>query len=161
MCGIFGQVGEPLSPGALAAVRAVLRHRGPDSDATRVLDGAALVHTRLRIIDLSAAAAQPMPNEDESVWVTFNGEIYNFVELREELVGAGHRFRSRADTEVLVHGYEEWGDGLCERLDGMFAFGLWDARRRRLLLARDRAGKKPLFHAERPGALAFLSLIHI
>ncbi len=87
-----------------------------------------------------------MANEDETVWVTFNGEIYNFAELRQRAGGRGHRFRSHTDTEVIVHGYEEWGEAVVERLDGMFAFGVWDARQRRLLLARDRAGKKPLFY---------------
>ena len=133
MCGIFGQIGAPLDRSATDAVRAVLRHRGPESDGVHATNQAALVHTRLKIIDLSPAAAQPMTNEDESVWVTFNGEIYNFQELREELIGLGHRFRSRADTEVIVHGYEQWGDAVVERLDGMFAFGIWDARNRRTL----------------------------
>src|SRR5215831_15720814 len=125
MCGIFGKVGPTPSPDVIARLRAILRHRGPESDRACTLDGATLVHTRLKIIDLSLAADQPMANEDESVWVSFNGEIYNFQELREILERVGHRFRSRSDTEVIVHGYEEWGDAVVERLDGMFAFGLW------------------------------------
>src|SRR5215472_7426465 len=110
MCGIFGQIGSPLERDRVTRVRSILRHRGPDTDGACTLDGATLVHTRLKIIDLSLAADQPMANEDESVWVSFNGEIYNFQELREILERVGHRFRSRSDTEVIVHGYEEWGD---------------------------------------------------
>jgi asparagine synthase (glutamine-hydrolysing) len=159
MCGIFGSVGAPLSPEAAARAVAVLRHRGPEASGVMALDGAVLGHTRLRIIDLSTAGAQPMCNEDQTVWVTFNGEIYNFQELRKELEGHGHRFRSHSDTEVLAHGYEQWGDGLVERVDGMFAFGVWDVRRQRLLLARDRAGKKPLFYAQHEGRFMFGSEI--
>src|SRR5439155_12441374 len=102
---------------------------------------------------------QPMCNEDRTIWVTFNGEIYNFRELRTELEGRGHHFRSHSDTEVLVHGYEEWGDAVVERVDGMFAFGIWDGKRRRLLLARDRSGKKPLFFTEYDGRFLFASEI--
>ena len=159
MCGIFGSVGAPLSPQAAANVLATLRHRGPESHGVAQLPGATLIHTRLRIIDLSPAGAQPMANEDETVWVTFNGEIYNFAELRRELEAHGHRFRSHSDTEVLVHGYEQWGDGVVERVDGMFAFGIWDSKAQRLLLARDRAGKKPLFFAEHDGRFLFGSEI--
>jgi asparagine synthase (glutamine-hydrolysing) len=146
MCGIFGSVGDPLGPEIVGRVSRVIRHRGPESWGAKTLPGATLVHARLKIIDLSAAGAQPMANEDDTVWVTFNGEIYNFRDLRRELEGRGHRFRSDTDTEVIVHGYEEWGDAVVPRLDGMFAFGLWDTRQRRLLLARDRSGKKPLFY---------------
>jgi asparagine synthase (glutamine-hydrolysing) len=159
MCGIFGSVGAPLSPEATARAIAVLRHRGPESQGAIALDGAVLAHTRLRIIDLSPAGAQPMANEDRTVWVTFNGEIYNFQELRRQLEGLGHRFRSNSDTEVLVHGYEAWGDAIAERADGMFAFAIWDIKARRLLLARDRAGKKPLFYAQHQGRLLFASEI--
>jgi asparagine synthase (glutamine-hydrolysing) len=157
MCGIFGCIGNPLEREATRRVLAVLRHRGPDADGVHADTHVTLVHTRLRILDLTPAASQPMANEDKSVWVTFNGEVYNFRELREELTAAGHRFRSSGDTEVLLRGYEEWGDGLVERLDGMFAFGVWDARRRHLLLARDRMGKKPLFFAQHGGSLWFAS----
>jgi asparagine synthase (glutamine-hydrolysing) len=145
----------------------VLRHRGPDGRgefkigaelAGRRLEGW-LGHRRLKIIDLSDAAHQPMASDDGSIVVTYNGEIYNFRELRRELETAGHRFRSTGDTEVIVRGYEEWGDGLVSRLDGMFAFGLWDGRRGRMLLARDRAGKKPLFYTTRGGRLSFASEI--
>ncbi|HXU83794.1 MAG TPA: asparagine synthase (glutamine-hydrolyzing), partial [Polyangia bacterium] len=115
--------------------------------------GVGLGHRRLKVIDLSEAAGQPMGSEDGAIQVVFNGEIYNFADLRAELTGRGCRFRTRSDTEVIVHGYEVWGDAVVERLDGMFAFVLWDARRHRLLAARDRLGKKPLYWAQvrRPG----------
>src|SRR5882757_9005194 len=109
MCGIFGSVGAPLTPEVTRNVLGTLRHRGPEAQGVKSLDGVTLAHTRLRIIDLSPAGAQPMANEDETVWVTFNGEIYNFRELRRELESLGHRFRSQSDTETLVHGYEAWG----------------------------------------------------
>ncbi|HEY0707311.1 MAG TPA: asparagine synthase (glutamine-hydrolyzing) [Polyangia bacterium] len=159
MCGIFGSVGEPVGPETIGRVAAVLHHRGPESQGVAQVAGATLLHARLKIIDLSPAGAQPMTNEDGTVWITFNGEIYNFQELRRELEAAGHRFRSHSDTEVIVHGYEEWGDRVVERIDGMFAFGLWDTRKRRLLLARDRTGKKPLFYAEHAGRFLFASEI--
>jgi asparagine synthase (glutamine-hydrolysing) len=159
MCGIFGSVGPPLGAEAIARVLATLYHRGPESTGVADLEGATLAHTRLRIIDLTPSGAQPMANEDGTVWVTFNGEIYNFQELRRELTDLGHRFRSRTDTEALVHGYEQWGDALLDRLDGMFAFGIWDTRARRLLLARDRAGKKPLFYARHGERFLFASEI--
>ena len=128
--------------------------RGPDGEGSWIAPGVALGHRRLKVIDLSDAAAQPLANEDGTVQVVFNGEIYNFADLRAELTAAGHRFRSRSDTEVLVHGYEQWGDAVVDRLTGMFAFGLWDARRRRFLAARDRLGKKPLYYAQVPRAAA-------
>jgi len=158
MCGIFGAIGDATDAANQAAVRA-LAHRGPDSSATYLDGDAGLAHTRLRIIDLTDAGAQPMPGCDPRVRVTFNGEIYNHHELRRTLEAAGHVFRSRSDTEAIVHGYEEWGEGVVERLDGMFAFGLWDGPRRRLLLARDRTGKKPLFYTLSDGdrALRFAS----
>jgi asparagine synthase (glutamine-hydrolysing) len=118
-----------------------------------------LLHARLKVIDLSPAALQPMSNEDGSVWVAFNGEIYNFASLRDELQKFGHTFRSRSDTEVIVHGYEQWGEAVIDRLDGMFALAIWDESRQRLLLARDRAGKKPLFYAVHEGGFYFGSEI--
>ncbi|MDQ6909396.1 MAG: asparagine synthase (glutamine-hydrolyzing) [Actinomycetota bacterium] len=134
-----------------------LRHRGPDATGIRDFANCSLGHTRLRILDLSALGDQPMTNEDESVWVAFNGEIYNFVELRAELTAAGHRFRSKTDTEVLVHLYEEHGDGMAARLRGMFAFAVWDERQQRLLLCRDRLGIKPLYYRSDNGCLRFAS----
>jgi asparagine synthase (glutamine-hydrolysing) len=116
-----------------------------------------LAHCRLAIIDLSAAASQPIANGDGSIQLTFNGEIYNFQELRNELIADGYQFKSRSDSEVIVHGYAKWGDEIVPRLRGDFAFALWDAKRRRLLLARDRLGVKPLFYALRGGELSFAS----
>jgi len=137
-----------------------LRHRGPDGQDAWVADSGAcaLGHSRLKVIDLHTGG-QPMANEDGSVQAVFNGEIYNFQALRAELEGRGHRFASRSDTEVLVHGWEEWGEELPHRLDGMFAFAVWDERRGSLFLGRDRAGKKPLFWTETAGRFAFASEI--
>ena len=131
-----------------------IEHRGPDSHGAFCEDGVGLGIQRLAVIDLQTGD-QPVFNEDESVVVVLNGEIYNYVELREQLRAAGHHFRSQTDTEVIVHLYEEYGDACVEHLRGMFAFALWDRPRRRLLLARDRLGKKPLFYAERDGVLWF------
>jgi asparagine synthase (glutamine-hydrolysing) len=161
MCGIAGVVwadpARPVERSPLERMAAALVHRGPDAEGLWIGAGVGLAHRRLEVIDLSPAGAQPMSNEDGSVRVVFNGEIYNFRELRAELAAAGHRFRSQTDTEVLVHLYEEHGERLLERIEGMFAFGLWDAPRRRLLLARDRVGKKPLKYVEIAGGIAFAS----
>src|SRR6476661_5443613 len=149
MCGIFGQIGS--SP-ADEKCGLELHHRGPDDAGLKYFtlsNGSvwvSLQHRRLSIIDLSSAGHQPMCNEDESIWITFNGEIYNFQELRTQLVAAGHTFRSHTDTEVIIHGYEEWGTEVVKKLRGMFAFAIWDNRHRRMLLATDHLGKKPLFY---------------
>ncbi len=157
MCGICGYLGFD-DTDLLQKMTEALAHRGPDDAGAYVAPGVGLGHRRLSIIDLSPAGRQPMTNEDRTVWVTFNGEIYNFGDLRPDLEAAGHRFESRTDTEVLVHGYEAWGPaGLLDRLRGMFALGLWDARDRTLLLARDPLGKKPLFYARTPRGLVFAS----
>jgi asparagine synthase (glutamine-hydrolysing) len=164
MCGIVGAAwtgdGRKLVEDVLR-MTAVLRHRGPDADGFYFTPpgrgpGAALGHRRLSIIDV-AGGRQPLANEDRSVWVTFNGEIYNYRELRPLLESRGHRFATDCDTEVIVHAYEEWGDGCVDRFRGMFAFGIWDERRGRLLLARDRLGQKPLFYREDAGRLLFAS----
>ena len=139
------------------AMRDAIAHRGPDGAGVRLGPDYALGHRRLKIVDLSDHAAQPMPNEDETVWVTFNGEIYNHLELRPLLEAKGHVFRSRSDTEVIIHGWEEWGEDVVDRLTGMFAFGLVDERRGCTLLARDRVGIKPLFLFRAKGVLAFAS----
>jgi asparagine synthase (glutamine-hydrolysing) len=145
----------------LTAVTDQLRHRGPDGAGTWISsDGTAgLAHRRLAILDLSEAGRQPMGNRDGRIQVTFNGEIYNYRELRRELAGKGYRFRSQTDTEVLVHLYEEVGLKMIDRLDGDFAFGLWDDRRKRLLLARDRAGTKPLYYTRLGDRFLFASEI--
>lgn len=161
MCGIVGIVGtEPRAyADEVVRMRDSLVHRGPDDAGHWVsADGrVALGHRRLSIIDLSPLGHQPMTNEDGSIRLVFNGEIYNFQQLRRELVKAGHFFRSATDTEVILHGYEEWGLRCIDRLRGMFALALWDDRRRELLLARDRFGIKPLFYREREGEVAFAS----
>ena len=150
MCGISGFVNRdrerPADEALLKRMTDVIAHRGPDGSGAFIKGPVALGHRRLSIIDLSLNGAQPMHNEDGAITITFNGEIYNYLGLREELIARGHTFRSRCDTEVLVHGYEEWGDALPERLGGMFAFAIWDARKDRLFLARDRLGKKPLYY---------------
>src|SRR6266853_3525781 len=151
MCGIAGiirfrQQNCPADLNALDRMTAAQAHRGPDDGGSYHDAHVALGHRRLSIIDVSAAGKQPMTNETGTVWVTYNGEIYNYTELRRELNAAGHLFVSQSDTEVLVHGYEEWGEeGLLKRLRGMFAFGLYDAVRGRVILARDRLGIKPLY----------------
>ena len=162
MCGISGIVAsDQLTAEDRARVprmRDVIAHRGPD-EAGQYFDGhAALGHRRLSIVDL-AAGHQPLSNEDGTVWIVFNGEIYNHAEVRPELEAAGHRYRTRSDTETIVHAYEQWGDGCVERLRGMFAFAIWDAPRRRLLLARDRLGIKPLYWAVAGNRLLFGSEI--
>ena len=153
-----------------------LRHRGPDADghyfwptagaarnatvtktsAPTSVSGVALGHRRLSIIDVTGSA-QPLGNEDNTVQITFNGEIYNYVELRRELINAGHQFRTDGDTEVIVHLYEQHGLNFVKHLRGMFALAIWDANRQRLVIARDRAGKKPFYYRMEDGRLAFAS----
>ncbi len=162
IAGIFRPSGIVLDPDrkALARMLAGMRHRGPDGEGTHEDRALLLGHRRLAILDLSPAASQPMPNETEDMWLSLNGEIYNFVELRSELQSLGHRFRSRTDAEVVIHGYEAWGmEKLLSRLRGMFAFALWDARAAKLYLARDRFGIKPLYSARGRGVLVFASEI--
>jgi asparagine synthase (glutamine-hydrolysing) len=158
MCGIAGFVncpGEPADRAILERMTATLAHRGPDGDGFYVLGPAALGHRRLSIIDLSGGA-EPMSNEDGSIWITYNGELYNDPELRKELEAKGHRYRSSCDVESLIHLYEEEGLEFARRLNGMFAAAIWDANRGRLVLVRDRMGQKPLFYGELPsGGLAF------
>ena len=154
MCGIvaiFGLDGHPVAQPDLQRMTDVIAHRGPDGDGFHVDGSVGLGHRRLAIIDLSTAGRQPLANESGDVLVVFNGEIYNFRQLRSQLQGLGHRFHSQTDTEVIVHAYEEWGDHCVSRFNGMFAFALYDARDRppgrgRLLVARDRYGIKPLYY---------------
>ncbi len=167
MCGIAGifnpDGGRLIDPGTLQAMGDSMAHRGPDGEGHWLSPDhrIGLAHRRLAIVDLSNKALQPMTNADETVWVTFNGEIYNHAGLRRELQQAGHRFRTdHADTEVLVHGFVEWGlRGLLERLDGMFAFAVWDVKKQKLSLARDRIGIKPLYFTRHDGAFRFASEI--
>ncbi len=158
MCGIAGVVGlGAFPPDVLTKALAAQRHRGPDGEGVRGDGRCALGQRRLAVIDLSEAGQAPLANEDGSIWVTHNGEIYNFESLRGELEALGHRFRSRTDTEVIVHAYEEWGTECVRRFRGMWAFGLWDQRRSRLFLSRDPVGKKPLFYTEQNGGFLFAS----
>ena len=158
MCGICGVAGGDPSGGRELVQRmcAAMEHRGPDDEGSVHLDGVTLGMRRLSIIDL-VGGHQPMPNEDSTVWAIQNGEIYNHLELRERLVAAGHSFNTQSDTEVLVHGYEEWGEGMVERLNGMFAFAVLDRRLGVVLLARDRMGIKPLHYAIDGKRLVFAS----
>jgi len=133
-----------------------LAHRGPDENGGYRDRWVALGQTRLSIIDLSGGS-QPMANEDDSIWIVFNGEIFNYVELAEELRAKGHRFRTKCDTEVILHGYEEWGEACVDRFNGQWAFAIWDRPRRRLVLARDRVGVRPLYYAEVGHRLLFAS----
>lgn len=161
MCAIVGII-QPrggIDATVLATMRDRMVHRGPD-DAGLYVDAARKVglgHRRLSIIDLSPSGHQPMTNEEQSVWLVFNGEIYNFKELRSELINSGHVFCSGSDSEVIIHGYEQWGVGCIKRLRGMFAFALWDSQKQKLLLARDRLGIKPLFYHIKDGSLTFAS----
>jgi len=150
MCGIAGRFNfsptQPIDRGRLRAMTTALAHRGPDADGYYVGDGIGLGHRRLSIIDLSTGD-QPLSNEDGTIWTVFNGEIYNFADVRKELESYGHVFRTNTDTEIIVHGYEQWGPEAVTRFRGMFAIALWDAPRRRLLLVRDRLGVKPLYYS--------------
>ena len=163
MCGIAGVV--DFRPGAavpghlLEAMGKVIEHRGPDQGAVFHDGAVGLVARRLKIIDLSPAGSQPIPNEDGSIQLVYNGEIFNHEPLRRELEVLGHKFRGRCDSEVVVHAYEAWGPHCVERFRGFFAYALWDAKRRQLVLARDRIGIKPLYYTEQGGRLAFGSEI--
>src|ERR1043166_4098475 len=158
MCGIAGywnlRSGRPASRAVLEAMSRSLRHRGPDEEGYWVEGALALGMTRLRVVD-PAGGHQPMANEDGTVQVVYNGEIYNHADLRRELEARGHRFRTRSDTEAIVHAFEEWGPACVERFNGMFAFAAWDARERQLFLARDRLGIKPLYVYDGPEGVAF------
>lgn len=160
MCGIAGIVGDTSVQALLPAAQkmtASLRHRGPDSCGVIPLGRCLLANTRLAIVDLSERGRQPMSNASRTVWITYNGETYNASELRQELIGKGYFFQSTTDTEVVLHLYEEYGDDCVEKIRGMFAFAIWDARTNKLLLARDRLGIKPLYFAHQHGRLSFAS----
>ena len=145
ICGIYNLDGKPVDHDLLVRMNNTMIHRGPDGSGIYINNGIGLGHRRLAIIDLHTGE-QPMSTEDGVLQVVFNGEIYNFLELRKELERSGHIFRTTSDTEVLLHGYRQWGELFVERLRGMFAIALWDALNRKLLLIRDRLGKKPLYY---------------
>jgi asparagine synthase (glutamine-hydrolysing) len=150
MCGIAGiydTAGRPVDAQAVGRMCGVIAHRGPDGQGIYTSGHVGLGHRRLAIIDLTEAADQPMANEDGSLVIVFNGEVFNFPKLRAELTSKGHSFHSRSDTEVVLHGYEEWGEDVVDHLNGMFAFVIWDSTRDRIFMARDRFGVKPLYYA--------------
>ena len=150
MCGICGYIhldgSRDASENILRAMTDTLAHRGPDDSGYYLGRGAALGHRRLSIIDLETGH-QPIFNEDKTLVIVYNGEVYNFPELKEALVKKGHRFSTHSDTEVILHAYEEYGEDCVKRFNGMFAFAIWDAKNEKLFLARDRFGKKPLYYA--------------
>src|SRR3954463_12801543 len=158
MCGICGiyNFGDhrPVEPVTLRTMARSIEHRGPDDEGFFFDDSLGLGFRRLSIIDLGGGH-QPMSDREESVWVVFNGEIYNFQELRSELEGFGHLFRTNSDTEVIVHGYKQWGDEVLNRLNGMFGLAIWDKRQRRLVLARDPFGIKPVYYRIDGGRVYF------
>src|SRR3954468_11469766 len=164
MCGIAGIVASDRlhdeERARLPLMRDVITHRGPDDAGLFFDERAGLAHRRLSIVDL-AQGHQPLGNEDGTIQVVFNGEIYNHADIRPELEARGHRYRTRCDTETIVHAYEEWGDACVERFRGMFAFAIWDANKQRLLLARDRMGIKPLYWTVIDGRLLFGSEIKV
>jgi asparagine synthase (glutamine-hydrolysing) len=159
MCGIVGIVntgGRPAEPNLLRRMVGLVRHRGPDETGIFVDKEAGLGHVRLSIIDISCGQ-QPMANADGSLWITFNGEIFNYIELREELIQKGHRFLTRSDTEVLLHLYQEEGGACVKKLNGQWAFGIWDTGKRSLFLSRDRFGVRPIFYYQANGSFLFAS----
>src|SRR3990172_4956035 len=159
MCGIVGIASFGEKPVLLEEIRQMceaIYHRGPDEDGFYLSREVGLGMRRLSIIDLNSGR-QPVSNEDGSVWTVFNGEIYNFQELRKDLERRGHSFSTGTDTEVIVHSYEEYGPRCVEKLRGMFAFAIWDKRRRKLIIARDRLGIKPLYYTTVNGRLIFAS----
>src|SRR6201988_817210 len=162
MCGICGQFNfrnqAPVRRVDLEAMTRSMVHRGPDDEGYFTAGPLGFGFRRLSIIDL-AGGHQPMSDQEESVWVIFNGEIYNFSELKRELEGHGHVFRTKSDTEVIVHGYKQWGDEVLNRLNGMFGLAIWDARKQRLVLARDPFGIKPIYYKIEDGKVSFGSEI--
>lgn len=160
MCGICGVVsdGAPPDPSIVTSMMAQLCHRGPDGSGYVRDHQAVLGQTRLAIID-TVGGVQPLANEDDTIWVSFNGEIFNYVELGAQLREAGHRFRTASDTEVIVHAWEQWGEDCFNRFNGQWAIALWDRKLRRLVLSRDRLGVRPLFYHRTQHSLTFASEI--
>src|SRR5215467_870729 len=162
MCGICGQynfvTGAPVDAQAIKRMADAIAHRGPDDEGQYIAGSIGLGFRRLSIIDLEGGH-QPMSDDDGSVWVVFNGEIYNFPELKSELQSHGHVFRTNSDTEVIVHGYKQWGNDVLQHLNGMFGLAIWDEKKRQLMLARDRTGIKLLYYEISAGRLKFGSEI--
>jgi len=156
MCGIFGSISEKLTRDELEKATLTLSHRGPDDSGFFYKDGIGLGHRRLSIIDLEGGH-QPMFNEDGDKCIVYNGEIYNFFDLRDQLIQRGHIFSTKSDTEAIIHAYEEWGERCVDHFNGMFAFAIWDEKKRVMFLARDRLGIKPLFYSEYKGKFSFAS----
>src|SRR5918997_6289110 len=157
MCGIAGMVrreGRAVDAGVLARMNEAIRHRGPDEEGSYLKESVGLAMRRLAIIDLKSGQ-QPMHNDARTSWIVFNGEIYNYKEVRAELIKRGHAFHTDCDTEVVLHAYDEYGADCPKHLRGMFAFAVWDERREELFLARDRVGKKPLLYAQVGEGLVF------
>src|SRR5208337_2352314 len=161
MCGISGFVklhGGLADPGELSQMIATLAHRGPDGRGLYSTNGIGLAHTRLSIIDLEGGR-QPMSIADGKLWITFNGEIFNYIELREKLIQKGHKFVTRSDTEVILHLYQEEGENCVHHLNGQWAFAIWDATQQKLFLSRDRLGVRPLFYTQTADSFLFASEI--
>jgi len=157
ICGIIDRTGNPISESLLERLIVSIEHRGPDDTGIYRANGVGLGSRRLAVVDLSSRGHMPMPNDDESLWITYNGEIYNYRDLRSEMEAKGIRFRSDCDTEVVFRAYEAWGDDFVERLHGMFALAIWDKKRNRLFAARDRLGVKPFFYIDDGERFAFCS----
>jgi len=158
MCGICGILGVE-NKELVKKMCSIIQHRGPDDGGLFSDKNVTLGHRRLSIIDLSRKGRQPMSNENGTLQIVFNGEIYNFIDLKEELGKKGHKFNSNTDTEVIIHAYEEYGERCLSRFNGMFAFAIWDSRKKSLFLARDRAGIKPLYYKIQGDKLIFASEI--
>jgi asparagine synthase (glutamine-hydrolysing) len=158
MCGIAGILNTThklVNKGALERMIRVMSYRGPDDDGFYIDEFVGMGQCRLSIIDLSSAGHQPMPNADKSLWIVFNGEIYNYIELRTQLQAMGHKFISNSDTEVIIHAYQEWGAGCLNRFNGMWAFCIWDKRKKEFFCSRDRFGIKPFYYFFQNSKFAF------
>ena len=159
MCGIVGVVAQNLSEELLWRMTDTLTHRGPDDSGIYLEGEIGLGNRRLSIIDLSSAGHQPMCNEDKTIWIVHNGEIYNYLELREELILRGCKFRSNTDTEVILNAYQEWGQDCLNKFNGMWAFAIWDRRKRKLFCSNDRFGIKPFYYSLNKNVFVFASEI--